>query len=181
MEHETYYVMMMDALDGELLAEDRIELESHLRACPRCRREWGALQAIDTLFRQTPALGPAAGFAQRTLARLPDKRYPVWLLSAIYLVLLLSGAIPLLVGVWAVNEFGPVISQPAVLRSVWQTITEIAGVLGTILGALLSSAGQLVAQQPALLGWLLVMVGVVFLWSGIYRHLVLAPMQQSIE
>lgn len=181
MEHETYYMMMMDALDGELAAEDRAGLESHLRACPHCRREWGALQAIDTLFRQTPALAPAAGFTQRTLARLPDKRYPVWLLSAIYLVLLLSGTVPLLVGIWAANEFGPVIGQPAVVRSVWQTVIEIAQVLGTILGALVSSLGQLVAQQPAFLGWLLVMVGVVFLWSGIYRHLVLSPAQQSVE
>ncbi|HEX6384541.1 MAG TPA: zf-HC2 domain-containing protein, partial [Anaerolineae bacterium] len=103
MEHDEIYTMMMDALDGELSASNRIELESHLRACPPCAREWQALLAIDMLFRQTPALRPAADFAQRTLARLPNRRYRIWAIMAVYVLLLLSGMLPLFLGVWAVS------------------------------------------------------------------------------
>ena len=84
MEHENAYTLMMDALDGELAGDHKEDLEAHLRACPTCTREWQALLAIDTLFKQTPALSPAIGFTQRTLARLPNRKYRVWSISALY-------------------------------------------------------------------------------------------------
>ena len=175
MEHKNVYLMMMDALDGELTAEQQFDLEAHLRACPACGREWHALVAIDRLFRQTPALSPAADFTQRTLARLPNRRYRIWLISLIYVVLLLSGTVPLLAGIWAISKFGPVISQPSLLRSLLQSLDKAGQVVMTVLGALLNGIGEFVVQQPAVIGWLLVMIGVVFLWSGVYRHLINQP------
>jgi hypothetical protein len=68
-------VMMMDALDGELAEPARNDLETHLRACPECQREWNALLAIEMLFRQAPVLSPVAGFCHanhRSTARSPD-------------------------------------------------------------------------------------------------------------
>lgn len=176
-EHKNVYLLMMEALDGELTTDRRSELEVHLRACPSCTREWQALLAIDRLFRQTPALGPAADFTQRTLARLPDRRYRVWVISIVYLLLLLSGALPLLIGVWVVSNLGPMLSQPTLVRSLVQSVDKALQVTGTVLTALLSSLGEFILQQPSFIGWLLVMAGLVTLWSGIYRQLVSQPRQ----
>jgi anti-sigma factor RsiW len=175
MEHEHFFTMMMDALDGELAAGSHAELESHLRACPACMREWQAIVAIDTLFRQTPALSPAADFAQRTLARLPNRRVRLWAISLIYAFLLLSGILPILLVIWAVNNLGPVISEPALVNSFIQLVDKALTVTGTVLRALWSGLGEFVQQQPTVLGWLLVMVGVVFLWNGVYRQLLNNP------
>ena len=38
MEHEDTYLMMMDALDGELDDAAQAELDAHLRACLPCRQ-----------------------------------------------------------------------------------------------------------------------------------------------
>lgn len=171
MEHENIFSLMMDALDGELLDSGKEDLEVHLRACPECNREWQALLAIDRLFRHTPALAPAAGFAQRTVARLPNRKARLWAISAIYGLVLLSGLIPVLLGVLVISRLGPILSQPALVQSVLQSIQRTAQVFETILFALLNSAGEMVLQQPTMIGWLLVMVGVVFLWGGVYRQL----------
>lgn len=177
MRHNEIYTMMMGALDGELSANGHVELESHLRACPSCAREWQALMAIDMLFRQTPALSPAAGFAQRTLARLPNRRYRIWIISAIYVLLLLSGTLPLLLVVWAVSRFGPMLTEPVMVSSLLASLERTLRITGTVLRALLSGLGEFLVQQPAVLGWLMVMAGLVFLWSGIYRQLVSQPGQ----
>ncbi|MCB8991323.1 MAG: zf-HC2 domain-containing protein [Ardenticatenaceae bacterium] len=175
MEHEEYTLMMMDALDGELAAEQRQLLESHLRACPPCEREWQALTAIDALFRQTPMLAPAADFAQRTLARLPNRRYRAWLIGAIYAVLLFSGVLPLLFGTWAVRRYGAVINEPGVLRSLLQSLAHTLEVIGTVVSALFGAMGQFISENPIIFGWLFVMVGFVVVWSGVYRQLLGIP------
>ena len=175
MEHENYVTLMMDALDGELASNRKQDLEAHLRACPECTREWQALVAIDRLFRHTPALSPAVGFAQRTIARLPNRRVRVWAISAIYGLVLLSGLIPVLLTILAVTRLGPVLSQPALAQSVIQSIQTTMQVSGTIISALLNGAGEMILQQPTLIGWLMVMVGIVFLWGGVYRQLSIVP------
>jgi len=175
MEHEEFITLMMDTLDGELASNREQELEAHLRACPDCSREWQALLAIDRLFRHTPALSPAVGFTQRTIARLPNRRVRVWAISAIYGLVLLSGLIPLLLTVLAISRLAPILSQPALVQSVMQSMQTTMQVGGTILSALLNGAGEMILQQPTLIGWLLVMVGIVFLWGGVYRQLSPVP------
>jgi anti-sigma factor RsiW len=175
MEHENVYLMMMAALDGELTAGQQAELETHLLYCIGCRREWQALVAIDTLFRQTPALSPAADFTQRTLARLPNRRYRVWLISLIYVLLLLSGTLPLVGIVWLIGRFGPTFGQPALLGSLLTAVDNALQVTGAVVRALVGGLGEFVMQQPTVIGWLIVMVGVVVLWSGVYRQLTGAP------
>ena len=177
MEHEDFITLMMDALDGELASDRKQELEVHLRACPECTREWQALLAIDRLFRHTPALSPAVGFAHRTIARLPNRKVRVWAISAIYGLVLLSGLVPVLLGILAVNRLGPILSQPALVQSVMQSLQTTAQVGGTLVSALLNSAGEMILQQPTLIGWLTVMIGIVFLWGGVYRQL--SPMPSN--
>ncbi len=175
MEHENIYMLMMDALDGELAENGKHDLEVHLRACPSCMHEWQAVLAIDTLFRQTPALAPAAGFAQRTLARLPNRRYRVWTISIMYVALLLGGALPMLAGIWIYSQLDTALTEPALWQTIWQAISQVFQVAGTVLRALVSGAGEFVIQQPAVVGWLLVMVGLISLWSGLFRQLIVQP------
>jgi len=171
MEHEEFFTLMMDALDGELAENGKQDLESHLRACPECAREWQVLLAIDKLFRHAPALSPAAGFTQRTIARLPNRRAQMWAISAIYGLVLFSGLIPVLIGILAISKLEPILRQPPLVQSVLQSVQTTVQVVGTIMAALLNSAGEVILKQPALIGWLLVMVGIVFLWGGVYRQL----------
>ncbi|MCP4362478.1 MAG: hypothetical protein GY796_31110 [Chloroflexi bacterium] len=179
MEHEDYFSLMMDALDGELSAEDELGLESHLRACPSCKQEWQAMAAIDALFRQSPMLTPAAGFTQRTLARLPNRQVRLWAMGAVYVTLLFSGLIPILLIFLAAALLSPLAQQPAVLDSVTQLVSKGWQLVAVIFSGLFNGLGQFVIEQPMVLGWLLVMAGVVFLWSGILRQLLNQPTQQQ--
>lgn len=171
-QEERIYMLMMDALDGELSAAEHDELQSHLRTRPALMREWQALHTIDTLLRSTPALQPAADFTQRTIARLPNHRARIRVISVVYVLLLLSGILPLLLGLWVINRLGAVLSEPALLGGFGQVVYNGLQVAGAVVRALFSSVGEFVTQQPAVLGLLLVMVGVVFVWSGVYRQLV---------
>ncbi|WP_420628880.1 anti-sigma factor family protein [Candidatus Leptofilum sp.] len=181
MEHERIHTLMMDALDGELAAEAQTELESHLRACPACRQEWHAILAIDTLFRQAPMLSPAAGFTQRTVAMLPNRRARLWAISIIYVLLLLSGILPIVLVVWAANTVVPVISEPAFVDSVQQVWSQAVRLAGVVSSALFKGLGELIVQQPAIVGWLLVLAGMVFVWNGVYRQLVSQPTAVSVR
>jgi hypothetical protein len=172
---ETYYLWMMDALDGELADQNRVTLEAHLRACPQCAREWEALLAVESLLQQTPMLWPAADFAQRTLALLPDRRYRLWAIGVIYVLVLLSGTVPLVLGAWFAGRLIPALSQPDFFQGLVFSVGRTFRVFGTVLEALLDGAGRFVFEQPALIGWLLVMAGLVFVWGSVYQRLVLSP------
>lgn len=173
MEHENAYALMMDALDGELVDDaNKRMLEAHLSACPTCLREWRALLAIEKLLREAPMLEPAADFALRTIARLPSARKRRWAMGALYLLLLLGGALPLLLGLWLAGRLALLSQQPGLLPSLWVSIAKSVQVVGTVIGALFNSAGELLVQQPTIIGWLLVMAGIVFVWSGVVRQLV---------
>jgi anti-sigma factor RsiW len=172
---ETYYMMMMDALDGELTEVRRTELETHLRACPDCGREWQALVALDTLFRQAPLLSPAADFAERTIGLLPNRRTRVWALTAVYVALLVSGFVPLLLGGWLLNRYAPILREPELLQHMWSSVQSTAQVFATVVDALLAGAGRIMAEQPLILGMALLMAGFVFLWGGVVQRLVVQP------
>jgi len=182
MEHEErYYLMMMDALDGELREPDRDELEVHLRACPACGREWQALLAIDMLFRQTPMLMPAVNFAERTLARLPDRRARAWALGSIYVVLLASGILPLLLGLFFVARYAPILGQPAVLEGIGASLANLGRVTATVIDALLTAAGRFVVEQPAVVGWMIILAGLVLLWGGVFQRLLSQPARAGLR
>lgn len=174
LEHEEIQTMMMAALDGRLDDSQRPEMAAHLEACPLCAREWQALQAIHQLFLQVPALSPAAGFAQRTLARLPNNQYRLWFLSSLYGLLLLSGVVPLVIVTLLAIQIGPALTRPVFVRTVLQAGRQLGELLQALWGAIVQGAaglGDVVVQQPALIGWLLVMLGAVILWGGVYGQL----------
>lgn len=177
---ENVYTLMMEALDGELSESGLNELESHLRVRPDLAREWSALRAIDRLFRSTPALSPAADFTQRTLARLPNRRFRLRLVTIFYVLLLVSGIVPvLIIGLLAV-QFVPAFFEPAFIGGLLQVGNQVISLAGAVFTALFAGLADLLRQQQlAVAGWLLVMLGLVILWSGVYRQLMLVPRSTS--
>jgi anti-sigma factor RsiW len=174
MEHEEIAPLMMEVLDGELAEDRQRDLEAHLSSCESCAREWQAIQAVHQLFLQAPILSPAADFTQRTLARLPNRRLRIYVTGSIYGLLFVSGIVPLLVFVWLASQFAPALNQPAFVRGLLQAGGQVAQLGQAVLGACwqgLSTVGELIGQQPAILGWLFLMIGVVFLCGGVYSQL----------
>ncbi len=174
MEHDEIYTLMMEALDGELEESEQGQMMAHFQECSTCAREWETIQAIHQLLLQAPVLSPAADFTQRTLALLPNTRYRIYAISAIYGFLLLVGLIPLAVIIWFILQIGPAFNQPAFIRGLQQGGGQLLQVMQTVVQAGwqgLGTFGELLGQQPSILGWLLVLVGVVFLWGGVYRQL----------
>lgn len=181
MEHEESYLLMMAALDEEIDAAGQAELEAHLKRCVACRAEWQALQAVHTLLLQAPMLSPAFDFAQRTIARLPNRRVRVWTMAGVYALLLLGGLLPILLAVWLATALSPVISEPAVLGSIGQSISHALQVLVTVTAALLAGLGELLVQQPGIVGWLLVLLGIISIWGGVSRQLIFQASPQQIS
>jgi anti-sigma factor RsiW len=175
MEHEEIVTLMMDALDGEIKDNDRQELDGHLNDCASCQREWLAIQAIHQLFLDTPIMSPAANFAEKTLQKIPVSPYRIWMVSLVYGLLLISGLLPLVSVIWISAEFGPALNQPAFLRLIGQAGSQVFGMVQVIAAGVwqgVGNMGELLGQQPNILGWLLVMVGLVFLWGGVYSRMV---------
>jgi hypothetical protein len=184
MEHEEIYILMMEALDGEIDAARLSDLEEHLDGCEACTQQWEAVQAIHTLFLETPLLSPAANFTQRTLARLPNPRHRIIALSAIYGMLLISGLLPLGLLIWFASQLRPAIDQPALIDGVMQAGEELFGLGQTVVGAffqVLGTLGDLLSQQPALIGLILVMIGAIFVWGGVYSQLTKRPGRTTIN
>jgi anti-sigma factor RsiW len=173
MEHEEIVILMMDALDGELSAAGEAKLAAHLRARPDLAAEFARMQAIDQLLRATPAVAPPAGFVQRTVRHLPAARRHLWMGILVYTLFMMAGVIPLVGLVWAAVLLVPALGQPAMWASLWQAAGALLGAAGVILQALASGASELVAEQPAIIGWLLLMVLVVVAWGGVFNRLVL--------
>jgi anti-sigma factor RsiW len=181
MEHKDTYLMMMDALDDELANEQQVELDAHLRACPPCRQEWQAILAVHTLLQQTPALAPAADFAQRTIARLPNRRARLAVTAVIYSLLLLGGILPLALVLVLVFTISPIFQDPGILGSLWAMVQQGFSLIGTVISALLAGLGELAIQQPAIIGWFLVILGIVSVWGGVSRQLIFQPNSRQIQ
>lgn len=173
------YALMMDALDGELSASEQSELDAHLEARPTYMAEWQAMQAVHNLLERSAMVVPAADFAQRTLVRLPNRQVRVWVISAVYISLLISGILPLLLGIWVFSQLGDVIVEPAFLQTLGQMFAEGYQVATAVSKAMISAIGQIIIEQPVLLGWLLVLGGIASLWGGVYRQLVTPSRQLS--
>ena len=63
-------------LDGELDDARRRAVDRHVRQCAECRRFVAPLTALADRFDLPAIPEPRAGFAQRTLARLPEEAPP---------------------------------------------------------------------------------------------------------
>lgn len=173
-EHEEIATLMMEALDGELDQAGKIQMEAHLLECSPCARQWQAIQVVHTVFLDAPAVSPAAGFAQRTLSRLPNTAYRLWMGTLVYGMLLVAGLLPVAFVVWLALYIGPAFNEPAFVRSLLQASGELYNLGTVLLGTgwqAIGSTGDLLREQPVIIGWLMVMLGAIFLWGGVYRQL----------
>lgn len=110
MDHDALKQKLMDFYDGELIRIERLEIESHLKACAECRQaleHWR--KTAKALFKQP---GPEASefFVQQVLKRIAGaalkRRRPSW------------------AGVrWLVPAFGLAAMMLVVLRPVEQAVT----------------------------------------------------------
>jgi hypothetical protein len=121
-------------------------------------------------------LQPAMDFTQRTLSRLPDSRQRLQVMSALYGVLLLAGAVPVIAMAAFLVTYLPNIAPAGGLLSV---VAQALGVAAVVVRALLSGAADFVKAYPYTLGWLFVMAGLVFLWNGVYQRMVLEPQRSA--
>jgi Putative zinc-finger len=76
-------------LDGELIADERAEVEAHLRQCAACARELEELGAVDAMARELPVQAPPGYFEAlpgRVRSRVRARRRPrpvmVWMATA---------------------------------------------------------------------------------------------------
>jgi ferric-dicitrate binding protein FerR (iron transport regulator) len=173
MEREKIYALMMSALDGEeLTATDSAEMDAYLLHDTDLAQEWESMQRVDTLFRLTPLVAPPANFAQRTLERLPaPSRNHVWAVSAFYIALLIGGLIPIVAGLWLLTAYGDVLQQTVVFQALNQTVGVSLQALGAILGAVGTVAANAVNDQPFVMGWIFLLLGIVVMWRNVYRYM----------
>lgn len=173
-EHKEIYLLMMDALDGKLEPGKMVQLDSHLARCLTCSQQWESIQVIHQLFLQAPLLSPAADFTQRTLSRLPSARQRIIALSIIYGLLLVSGLVPLGLLIWLASQIRPAVSQPAFVNGLLQGFEQILEIAETIFNAflqVLGTFGVFLGQHPTVIGLLLVMLGTIFVWGGVFTQM----------
>lgn len=63
---------------GTIAGGDRVVVESHLQACPRCAGEVEEWRSLFSTLAALPQLEPRTGFANRVMARVQVKALPVW-------------------------------------------------------------------------------------------------------
>lgn len=166
-DEERAFTLMMDALDGDLDAQARQELERYLAQQPLLQREWVALQRVHTLLVAAPPVAVPVNFAARTLARLPDPRRRRIFLSAFFVLLLLGGALPLLLAA--------LLFAPQTAGAFGQSLGGLFEVARVLLGGVASSVRALLVSQPFVIGWLALMLVAVGAWISVYTQVLNTP------
>ena len=93
----------------------------------------------------------------------------------LYGFLLLCGLVPLLLGVFLAVRYSTILSQPSLLEPVWSSLVGAGRVAATVVDALFAGAGRFVIEQPTVVGWLIILAGLVFLWGGVFQRLLAQP------
>lgn len=104
MDHEKYIELISAALDGELTAQERQELDGHLSRCPRCAALFGELSAQSAALRELDCPMPEGlykdimgGLPEQAAAPVPTrgKRWGRWaaLAACVALVIFAGGTL----------------------------------------------------------------------------------------
>lgn len=183
--HNTTYTeeelmsLMMDALDGTLSVPDQHVLTTQLVHYPALAQEWQAMQQVEALLIATPMAAPPPHFAAQTIACLPNLALRRTLSAALFTVLFIGGLLPFLLAVGAglmLVGGGTAVSSFIDLLA---NFGQFSALLMSALGNLLLGMGTYMGAYPAVLGTFMVMIGSIFLWSGVYRQLVAIPQVAS--
>lgn len=174
-DQEKIYALMMDALDGEISENDSAELQQYLAYNADMAREWRAMQAIDTLFRQAPLMAAPAGFAERAMARIPKPAERLRFMSIFYLILLFAGLVPMLAGAVIFGNTGNILQSMPYLRDLIVSGTQVFQMLDTVLTALFAFSSTTISANPSVLGWVALLGGFVLVWRNMYQFLLTPP------
>lgn len=159
------YEYMLDAVDGHLSLADERRLEAFLTKHPDLEAEYRSLSVVNTLMVETPAAAPPAHFVDTTYAHLPNWRARRVLLTAGFVGALFAGLmlIPVL---FLFMLFREELAQMATL------FMNIADSLIFGIGQLFLAGATFLIDNPAAMGSLIVMLGSIVLWSGVYQQMV---------
>jgi hypothetical protein len=128
------------------------------------------MQAVDRLLQAEPSVEPPADFVARTVARLPDVRVRLWWSSVAFMLLLFSGLLPLGGIVWAYVQYGGALVDASAAGIAWQTVRDLIQIVEV--GALSFGVAlrDAVTGQPFVVGWLVLLAGIVWTWRSVYRQ-----------
>lgn len=166
-EFDEAYALMMDALDGTLSARQERELRQYLQTYPELAEEWNALQVVDSWLMDAPQAQPTENFVEHTILRLPNLYLRRWAVAVSFAVVLLLGMLPMLGLAVAFTAF-----SNADLVASLQFLAQMGGVVADAMVQWLIGWGEFTTQNPAMIGMMLLMVGAVTLWSGVYNQMV---------
>lgn len=142
------------------------------RTLDQMDREWAMMAQIDELLTEVPAILPSPDFAQRTLAQLPNSKARVWAMGSMFWMLFLGGLLPIAGILWLTG--GAPLPNTAFLGGIGQSLNAIFSVFQTMINGLwqlVGALGQTAIQSPPLWGTLLLMSGLLLLWSGVYGQM----------
>src|SRR5574341_47042 len=119
MAHDTYVVMINQALDGQISGPDYAALRQHAETCPACTLMWQRMSHVDGLLASQPQAAPRPDFTAGVMARVAvyesRRRWRPWFfaaLTAILLVAVLNVSVPFVV--LALGLHRPLLEWPLV-------------------------------------------------------------------
>lgn len=157
-------------LDSALSDEELRALDAHLAGCAECSAGWARMQRACAPFAALTFAEPPAQFATRVLQRVQRRSRGLSLaragLSVLLVALMLSTLfIGPLRALFSVGE--TVTSDPTLISTLVGAVVGVAGVLGTVLGALQVVLRAIFASPTwlVLAGYLAICAVVAVTWS----------------
>ena len=167
---------MQRALDHELAEEELTALNARLEESEEAAETWQRLRKTDHLFRTTPPIAPAPGFAKRVMAAvaamdLPDfARRPLSVGVALGLAMAAIMTLPVLSLLLILLL--KVITDPGNLNALLQTVADLVSYLVGYAADLLNEIRTLVTDTPLFVVVLLgMMIPLTALWGWLGWHL----------
>ena len=180
MTHEEAYALMMEALDGLLTWDGRQQLEEHLALCSECRSEWQALQFVEGLFTNAPAIPAPPDFYLQLQVKLEVASWrrtlgALFALGVGSLVALFFIAVPAavaLAGIWSA------LNNPKHFAQGFVWFNKLVIVSGSLLDAgwtTVRLAFMELAANPLTLAWGLLAALALAIWTQLVRPAVPVP------
>lgn len=123
-------------LDRRLAPGQVAELQDHLIGCPRCQREWEAMQRVSSLLMGAPLIAPPADFTAKVMGRLAQRearRRLLWGGMILLLGALSLGAFALPSLVEPLLLLWPFVIHPSLLGKGLLALTQLFHLLRSLL------------------------------------------------
>lgn len=161
--------LMSLALDQSLTQDEAQCLEEHLEQCATCQEEWEAMQRTSRLFTNAPLVSPPAGFADRVMQRLAQRRARRQRLlagAALLIACLGLGALALPEIIGSLALLWQVVTEPSLLSHVAKLVAQLLNLARSLGRAcwLIVTALLSILNQPVLLGYSFLVLALTALW-----------------